>query len=131
MLQYCFFTYYPQSSINHSFIDLSLCCRFFLLHNMLPFMSQPVCLQFLLCCIFGMCFVFFTQFCAFQIRVVNAFRMGLDTRYDSHSLTSVRSIHSLQSAKFQKQHSGQQPHQPTSPLASPDISHNPETTTNL
>jgi len=62
-----------------------------------------------------------------QIRVVNAFRMGLDTRYDSHSLTSVLSIHSFQSSKFQKQHSGQ----PTSPLASPDIAHNSETTTNL
>lgn len=66
-----------------------------------------------------------------QIRVVNAFRMGLDTRYDSHSLTSVRSMHSLQSAKFQKQHSGHQQPPPTSPLASPDISYNPETTTNL
>lgn len=63
-----------------------------------------------------------------QIRVVNAFRMGLDTRYDSHSLTSVRSIHSFQGMKYQKQHSG---HQQTSPLASPDIAQNSETTTNL
>ncbi|WAR25425.1 hypothetical protein MAR_011129 [Mya arenaria] len=54
------------------------------------------------------------------IRVVNAFRMGLDMRYDSHSLTSQRSHHSLQSSgKTHKPH-------PTSPLASPDTA-NPTT----
>jgi len=62
----------------------------------------------------------------FQIRVVNAFRMGIDRRYDSSSLSSVRSYHSLQSAKSHKQ-----PHPPTSPLASPDVAPQSETTTSL
>lgn len=61
-----------------------------------------------------------------QIRVVNAFRMGLDMRFDSHSLTSVRSYHSLQGTKK----SGH-PQAPTSPLASPEYAQNSETTTNL
>lgn len=70
-------------------------------------------------------FMFVVMF-VFQIRVVNAFRMGLDRRYDSSSLSSVRSYHSLQSAKTHKQQ-----HPPTSPLASPDVHPQNENTTSL
>ncbi|XP_076469324.1 plasma membrane calcium-transporting ATPase 2-like isoform X2 [Babylonia areolata] len=35
-----------------------------------------------------------------QIRVVNAFRMSLDARYDSRSMSSVHSYHSLQNARI-------------------------------
>jgi len=56
-----------------------------------------------------------------QIRVVNAFRLGLDARYDNHSLSSQRSLPL-----------GVKPYrQPTSSLASPDSAQNPEIATNL
>ena len=42
---------------------------------------------------------FFFPIC-FQIRVVNAFRMSLDARYDNRSMSSVHSIHSLQNARM-------------------------------
>lgn len=38
----------------------------------------------------------------FQIRVVQAFRMGLDARYDSHSMSSIHSYHSLQNLRMNK-----------------------------
>lgn len=60
-----------------------------------------------------------------QIRVVNAFRQGLDTRYDSHSMSSMQSYHSLKGGQLQKYNKTTA----ASPLASPD--NNPDNTTNL
>lgn len=37
-----------------------------------------------------------------QIRVINAFRMGIDARYDSSSISSMHSYHSLQNQKLRK-----------------------------
>ncbi|XP_056000325.1 plasma membrane calcium-transporting ATPase 2-like isoform X5 [Ostrea edulis] len=37
-----------------------------------------------------------------QIRVINAFRMGIDARYDSSSISSMHSYHSLQNQKHRK-----------------------------
>ncbi|XP_062608894.1 plasma membrane calcium-transporting ATPase 2-like isoform X4 [Saccostrea cucullata] len=37
-----------------------------------------------------------------QIRVINAFRMGVDARYDTSSITSMHSYHSLQNQKHRK-----------------------------
>ncbi|XP_061187596.1 plasma membrane calcium-transporting ATPase 2-like isoform X4 [Saccostrea echinata] len=37
-----------------------------------------------------------------QIRVINAFRMGVDARFDSSSITSMHSYHSLQNQKLRK-----------------------------
>ena len=46
-----------------------------------------------------------------QIRVVNAFRMGLDARYDSNSMSSIHSYHSLQNTKNRK----------SKPISSPSV----------
>lgn len=56
-----------------------------------------------LCCVFDF---------LFQIRVVNAFRMGLDARYDSRSMSSIHSFHSLQTKGNRK---------PVSHPSSPDV----------
>lgn len=37
-----------------------------------------------------------------QIRVINAFRMGIDARFDSSSISSMHSYHSLQNQKLRK-----------------------------
>lgn len=93
----------------HVYSDLSLIHSWPYPHSVLLFTTNACLLLsplWFTCC----CIVF-----VFQIRVVNAFRMGLDRRYDSSSLSSVRSYHSLQNAKAHKQPA------PTSPLASPDV----------
>ena len=111
----CFFILPPFSNPQHSVF-------LFYVFLLLPIFNHNHALLFILCCPCNHC-VFPSIY--FQIRVVNAFRMGLDTRYDSHSLTSVRSYHSLQSGKMAKQNP------PISPLASPDSGQHPENVTNL
>jgi hypothetical protein len=51
------------------------------------------------------------MFVFLQIRVVNAFRMGLDARYDSNSMSSIHSYHSLQNTKNRK----------SKPISSPSV----------
>lgn len=53
----------------------------------------------------------FLCFLYLQIRVVNAFRMGLDARFDSNSMSSVHSYHSLQNPKIRK----------SKPMSSPSV----------
>ncbi|GFN93442.1 calcium-transporting ATPase [Plakobranchus ocellatus] len=49
-----------------------------------------------------------------QIRVINAFRMTLDTRYDNRSMSSLQSYHSVQNMRsggaFGGYHHGKRPH---------------------
>ena len=52
-----------------------------------------------ICLTFPFCFVLFF-FSIFQIRVVNAFRMALDTRYDGRSLSSNYSSQSLENLRM-------------------------------
>ena len=48
------------------------------------------------------CLLFLCSFSHFQIRVVNAFRMGLDAdSFDKRSLSSLQSQHSLQNLRMQ------------------------------
>nr|ABL63470.1 plasma membrane calcium ATPase [Pinctada fucata] len=56
-----------------------------------------------------------------QIRVINAFRMGIDARYDSHSLSSIHSYHNLQTHR--KPHTSTSPRVVTSPLVTGEGDH--------
>ena len=47
---------------------------------------------------FVVCFYLFSPI-SFQIRVINAFRMSVDTRYDNRSMSSMQSYHSVQNIR--------------------------------
>ncbi|XP_064604968.1 plasma membrane calcium-transporting ATPase 2-like isoform X2 [Liolophura sinensis] len=54
-----------------------------------------------------------------QIRVVQAFRMGLDARYDSHSMSSIHSYQSLQNIRMNKKAAASSYPPPTVESSSP------------
>ena len=70
----------------------------------IPLLTQflPVTLLIIYMCVCAVGLISLSVFLVFQIRVVNAFRMGLEAdSFDKRSLSSLHSQHSLQNIRLQ------------------------------